>query len=622
MILPESGLVSAPKHTHVNKSFSVDSWGGYGIINAMYVESVPNRGSPPAILLRESYREDGKVKKRTLLNLSDWPRERVEGLRALLKGGVVMPPGSEPLQVIRTLPHGHVSAVLGVIGKIGLDRLLGPQANRPRDLVLAMIVSRIIAPASKLATTKGLNPVTATTSLGQVLGLGEVAYDELYQALDWLLARQPAIETALARRHLKGGTLVLYDVSSSYVEGRCCPLAKRGYNRDGKKGKLQIVYGLLCAADGCPVAVEVFDGNTGDPKTLAVQIAKLKVRFGLAHIVLVGDRGMITQARIREDVVPANLDWITALRAPDIKALAEDGKLQLTLFDERNMAVITSPDFPGERLIVCRNPELAAARTRKRNDLLEATQRDLAAIKERVERKRTPLHGADKIGIAVGAVLGRHKMAKHFQIEIADDRFAFCRNEAEIAAETARDGIYVIRTNLPADAMADPQVVASYKSLSQVERAFRSIKTVDLEIRPIYHWLEDRVRAHVLLCMLAYHVEWHMRGALAPMLYEDDEKEALLAERSSPVTKAPRSDKARAKEATHRTADGLPVHSFQSLIADLGTLCLNTLVTALSPDYQITVATRPTPIQAKAFELLGIPAPSPTASDKAPHRTQ
>jgi hypothetical protein len=596
--------------------------GGYGIINAMYVESVPNRGSPPAILLRETYREAGKVKKRTLLNLSDWPRERVEGLRALLKGGVVMPPGSEPLQVIRTLPHGHVSAVLGVIGKIGLDRLLGPQANRPRDLVLAMIVSRIIAPASKLATTKGLNPVTATTSLGQVLGLGEVAYDELYQALDWLLARQPAIETALARRHLKGGTLVLYDVSSSYVEGRCCPLAKRGYNRDGKKGKLQIVYGLLCAADGCPVAVEVFDGNTGDPKTLAVQIAKLKVRFGLAHIVLVGDRGMITQARIREDVVPANLDWITALRAPDIKALAEDGKLQLTLFDERNMAVITSPDFPGERLIVCRNPELAAARTRKRNDLLEATQRDLAAIKERVERKRTPLHGADKIGIAVGAVLGRHKMAKHFQIEIADDRFAFCRNEAEIAAETARDGIYVIRTNLPADAMADPQVVASYKSLSQVERAFRSIKTVDLEIRPIYHWLEDRVRAHVLLCMLAYHVEWHMRGALAPMLYEDDEKEALLAERSSPVTKAPRSDKARAKEATHRTADGLPVHSFQSLIADLGTLCLNTLVTALSPDYQITVATRPTPIQAKAFELLGIPAPSPTASDKAPHRTQ
>ena len=325
---------------------------------------------------------------------------------------------------------------------------------------------------------------------------------------------------------------MLYDVSSSYVEGHCCPLAKRGYNRDGKKGKLQIVYGLLCAADGCPVAIEVFKpapaqagGNTGDPKTLATQIDKLKGRFSLARVVLVGDRGMITQARIREDVIPANLDWITALRAPDIKALAEGGRLQLTLFDERNMAVITSPDFPGERLIVCRNPDLAAERTRRRNDLLAATQRDLDAIKERVERKRAPLHGADKIGIAVGAVLGRHKMAKHFAIEIADDRFAFCRNQAEIAAETARDGIYVIRTNLPADAMTDPQVVASYKSLSQVERAFRSIKTVDLEIRPIYHWLEDRVRAHVLLCMLAYHVEWHMRAALGPMLYEDDEKE-------------------------------------------------------------------------------------------------
>jgi Transposase DDE domain len=595
---------------------------GYGIIGAMYVESIPNRNSPPAILLRETYRDAGKVRKRTLLNLSEWPRERVEGLRALLKGGVVLPPGTEPLQVIRTLPHGHVSAVLGVVEKIGLDRVLGPHANRPRDLVLAMIVSRIIAPTSKLATTKGLNPMTATTSLGQVLGLGEVAYDELYQALDWLLARQGAIETALARRHLKGGTLVLYDVSSSYVEGRCCPLAKRGYNRDGKTGKLQIVYGLLCAADGCPIAVEVFDGNTGDPKTLATQIDKLKVRFGLAHVVLVGDRGMITQARIREDMVPANLDWITALRAPDIKALAEDGKLQLTLFDERNMAVITSPDFPGERLIVCRNPDLAAERTRKRNDLLQATEHDLAVIKQRVERKRAPLRGADKIGIAVGAVLGRHKMAKHFHIEIAADHFAFGRNEAEIAAETARDGIYVIRTNLPAEAMGDPQIVASYKSLSQVERAFRSIKTVDLEIRPIYHWLEDRVRAHVLLCMLAYHVEWHMRRALAAMLYDDDEKEAVLAERSSPVAKAPRSDKARAKQATHRTADGLPVHSFQSLIADLATLCLNTLVTATNPDYQITIATRPTPIQTKAFELLGIPAPPPTASDKAAHRTQ
>ena len=588
----------------------------------MYIESVPNRDSPPAILLRESYREGGKVKKRTLLNLSDWPRDRVEGFRALLKGGVVVPAGTAAFQIIRSLPHGHVSAVLGTIRKIGLDRVLGPEGNRPRDLVLAMIVSRIVAPTSKLATTKGLNPVTATSSLGRVLGLGDLAYDELYQALDWLLARQQAIETALAARHLKGGTLVLYDVSSSYVEGRCCPLAKRGHNRDGKKGKLQIVYGLLCAPDGCPVAVEVFEGNTADPKTVATQIDKLKNRFGLARVVLVGDRGMITEARIREDVIPANLDWITALRAPDIKALAEGGQLQLSLFDERNMGTITAPDFPGQRLIVCRNPDLAGERTRKRNELLAATQRDLTDIKKRVERSRAPLRGADKIGMAVGSVLGRHKMAKHFDIEIADDRFTFARKEAEIAAEAARDGIYVIRTNLPADAMDDARVVASYKSLSQVERAFRSIKTVDLEIRPLYHWLEDRVRAHVLLCMLAYHVEWHMRRALAPMLYEDEEKEALLAARPSPVTKAPRSEAARAKEANHRTPDGLPVHSFQSLIADLATLCLNTCVTALNPDYQITIATRPTPIQAKAFELLAIPAPASIASAEDANRTQ
>ena len=588
----------------------------------MYIESVPNRDSPPAILLRESYREGGKVKKRTLLNLSDWSRERVEGLRALLKGGVVLPAGQQPFEVIRTLPHGHVWAVLATLRKVGLDRLLGAEGNRPRDLVLAMIVSRLIAPASKLATTKGLNPMTATSSLGEVLGLGTVTYEELYPALDWLLARQPAIEAALARRHLKGGTLVLYDVSSSYVEGRCCPLAKRGYNRDGKKGKLQIVYGLLCAPDGCPVAVEVFEGNTGDPMTLAEQIDKLKRRFGLDRVVLVGDRGMITDARIREDVAPAKLDWITALRAPDIKALAEGGRLQLSLFDQRHMAAITSPDFPGERLILCRNPDLAVERTRKRGDLLAATERDLAEVKLRVERQRAPLRGADKIGMAVGAAPKPPKGAKHFQIEITDDRLTLRRKQAEIAAETARDGIYVIRTNLPAETMDDAEVVTSYKSLALVEHAFRSIKTVDLEIRPIYHWLEDRVRAHVMLCMLAYYVEWHMRRALRPMLYEDEEKEALLAARTSPVTKAPRSDKALAKEASHRTPDGLPVHSFQSLLADLGTLCLNTFVTALNPDYEITLATRPTPVQAKAFECLGISAPAAPARAAAAARTQ
>jgi hypothetical protein len=573
----------------------------------MYVETVPNRSSPPAVLLRESYREGGKVKKRTLLNLSDWPRERVEGLRALLKGGVIMPAGGESFEITRSLPHGHVAAVLGTIRKIGLDRLLGPQGNRPRDLVLAMIVSRIIAPTSKLATTKALNPMTAASSLGQILGLGEVTYAEPYQALDWLLARQDGVEEALARRHLKNGTLVLYDLTSSYVEGRCCPLAQRGYSRDGKKGTLQIVYGLLCAADGCPVAVEVFEGATGDPATLAIQIDKLKNRFDLDRVVLVGDRGMITQARLREDLIPARLDWITALRAPDIKALAEGGALQLDLFDERNMATITAPDFPGERLIVCRNPDLARERTRKRDDLLAATERDLNALAARVQRQRTPLRGADKIGMALGAVINQHKMAKHFDLQITDSSFTFQRKHLQIAAEAARDGIYIIRTNLPAKLMDDAQVVSSYKSLAQVERAFRSIKTVDLEIRPIHHHLEGRVRAHVFLCMLAYYVEWHMRRLLTPMLYDDEEKQAIMLTRSSPVTKAPRSDSARAKDAKHITPDGLTVHSFQSLIADLATLCLNTILTAANPNDPISLTTRPTPIQAKAFQLLAVP---------------
>ena len=460
----------------------------------MYIETVPNRGSPPGILLRESYRDGKSIRKRTLLNLSHWPAEHVEGLRGVLKGGVVLPPGEQPFVIERSLPHGAVAAVLGTARAIGLDRLLGPknarEPNRPRDLVLAMIVGRIIAPASKLATAKALDPATAASSLGVELGLGEVDEDELYAALDWLLERQGAIETALAKRHLKGGTLVLYDVSSSYVEGRCCPLAKRGYNRDGKKGKLQIVYGLLCAPDGCPVAIEVFEGNTADPMTLADQVAKLKRRFAIDHVVLVGDRGMITQARIDEDLRPAGLDWITALRAPALKELVGGGHLQMSLFDERDMAAITSPDFPGERLIVCRNPDLARERARKREDLLAATERDLARIAASVARKRQPLRGAAEIGMAVGAVLGKHKMAKHFDLTIADDRFAFARKREQIAQEAALDGLYAVRTSLPEETLADDAAVRAYKSLAQVERAFRCLKTVDLHVRPIYHWLD------------------------------------------------------------------------------------------------------------------------------------
>src|SRR5271170_2117938 len=477
----------------------------------MYIEADPNRNSPPAILLRESYRKNGKVHKRTLCNLSDWPEAHIEGLRGVLKGGTVIPAERDAFTVIRSLPHGHVAAALGTAHQIGLDRILGPDGNRCRELVLAMLVSRILDPASKLATARALSPDTAASSLGEALGLGAVDDDELYAALDWLLVRQPAIETILAKRHLTNATLVLYDVSSSYMEGRCCPLAKRGYSRDGRRGTLQIVYGLLCAPDGCPVAIEIFDGNTADPMTLATQVAKLKQRFHLDHVVLVGDRGMITQARITDDIKPAGLDWITALRAPAIKALLDGGALQMSLFDDRDMAGITSPEFPGERLIVCRNRALASERARKREDLLAATERDLARIAAAVARKRQPLRGKAAIGLEIGAVLDKHKMAKHFALDITDTSFTFARKTDEITREAALDGLYVVRTSLPATALDDTATVRSYKSLSLVERAFRCIKTVDLQIRPVYHWLADRVRAHVFVCMLAYYLEWHMR---------------------------------------------------------------------------------------------------------------
>jgi hypothetical protein len=400
---------------------------------------------------------------------------------------------------------------------------------------------------------------------------------------------------------------VLYDVSSSYVEGRCCPLARRGYSRDGKKGKPQIIYGLLCAADGCPVAIEVFEGNTADPDTVPDQVAKLKARFALDHVVLVGDRGMITQARIDEDLRPTGLDWITALRAPALQGLVGGGCLQMSLFDERDMAAITSPDFPGERLIVCRNPDLARERARKREDLLAATERDLAKIAAAVARKTKPLRGEAKIGLAIGAVVNKHKMAKHFELTITATQFTFRRKTRQIAEEAALDGLYAVRTSLPKETLADAATVRAYKSLAMVERAFRCLKTVDLHVRPIHHWLEDRVRAHVFLCMLAYYVEWNLRAKLASMLYDDDDKEVAEALRDSPVAKAQRSPSALAKSATGRAADGVPVHSFQSLLADLATLARNTIVTAIAPERPFIVLTRPTPIQQKAFDLLGIP---------------
>jgi hypothetical protein len=572
----------------------------------MYIEAVPNRNSPPAILLRESYRDGGKIKKRTIANLSDWPTELVEGLRTLLKGGKVAPADQEAVILRRALPHGHVAAVLGTLREIGLDRVLGPPRNRCRDLVIAMIVARLIAPASKLATARMLDPLTAASSLGDVLGLGPVDEDELYVALDWLGERQEAIEKALARKHLREGTLVLYDVSSSYLEGRHCELARLGYNRDGKKGKLQIVYGLLCAADGCAVAIEVFEGDTGDPRTLAAQIDKVKRRFGLEHVVLVGDRGMITQARLDEDIVPAGLDWITALRAPAIRTLVEAGALQMSLFDQRDMAAITSPDYPGERLIVCRNPDLARERSRKRQDLLAATEADLAVVAAAVGRTRNPLRGETEIALKVGAVVNRHKMAKHFDLVITQTSLSFHRKAAAIAAEAALDGIYVVRTNLPKKALNDAAAVGAYKSLARVERAFRSLKTVDIHLRPIFHWTAPRVRAHVLLCMLAYHVEHHMRAKLAPMLYDETDHEAAAAMRSNIVARAEPSDAARRKQTTGRTDDGLPVHSFQSLLADLATYSRIQATTPLNDKYVFTLHTRPTPTQQRAFELLAI----------------
>jgi hypothetical protein len=570
----------------------------------MYVAIVPNRSSRPAILLRESYREGARVKNRTLANLSDWPPEQIETLRSALRGDKLVPAG-EGMEIVRSLPHGHVAAALGMAHQIGLDELLPDGPERQRNLALALIVERLLDPAPKLATARALDETTAINSLGVTLGLGEVNAKEVYAALDRLGMAQPSIEDVLARRHLRDGTLVLYDVSSSYVEGRCCELAHFGYSRDGRPDKMQIVYGLLCSPDGCPVAIEVFEGNTGDPSTVGNQIAKLKERFGLKRVVMVGDRGMITDARIRDDLMPAGIDWITALRAPAIQQLAaEGGPLQLSFFDERDLAEIESPDFPGERLVVCKNPALTEERRRKRDELLDATERDLKDIQKRIVRKRDPLRGADEIGIAVGKAIGRRKVGKHFDITITDNSLSFARNHAAIAKEAALDGFYVLRTNVPAAAINTENAVRAYKSLARVERAFRCLKTTDLDIRPIYHWASPRVRAHVFLCMLAYYLEWHMRQALAPMLFDDHDRAAGEALRSSPVAKAEPSPAAKRKAKTKRTDDGQPVHSFRTLLADLATLTRNTVRCGKAPE--ATLLARPTETQQRAFDLLGI----------------
>ncbi|MCY4661540.1 MAG: IS1634 family transposase [Acidobacteria bacterium] len=573
----------------------------------MFIDRVPNRNSPPAVLLRESYREDGKVKKRTLANLSKWPDELVEGLRVLLKGGVALPSMGDAFEILRSRPHGHVAAVLGTLRALGLEKLLDRRRSRERALAVAMIVARILDPRSKLATARSLAGETLAHTLGGELGVGDADADELYRAMDWLLRRRDRIERHLAERSLADGSLVLCDVTSTYFEGRKCPLARRGYSRDGKRGKLQIVFALLCDGRGCPVAVEVFEGNTADPGVVGAQIRKLRERFSLSRIVLVGDRGLLTGARIREELQPAGLEWITALRADAIRKLANGGDLQLSLFDERDLAEIESSDYPGERLVVCRNPLLAAERARKRGELLAATERELEKVAAATRRERSPLTDPEKIAVRADRALRSRKVGKHFDTEVAaDGRFAYARNEERIAAEAALDGIYVIRTNVPAEELSAGDVVRSYKSLGRVERAFRSYKSVDLKVRPVHHRLEGRVRAHVFLCMLAYYVEWHMRRALAPILFDDDDPDAAEALRASPVAPAKPSPAARAKAARRRTPDGLPVHSFRTLLADLATLTKNRVRPVAAGAPAADVLARPTPLQAEAFRLLGV----------------
>jgi Transposase DDE domain len=571
----------------------------------MYVARVPNRGSPPAILLRESFRDGGKVRNRTLANLSRWPEEKVDALARVLKG---LPPAvdlTEAFEITRSLPHGHVAAVLGTLRRLGLEELVDAAPSRKRDLVTAMVAAQVISPSSKLACARGLRGETATSSLGEVLGLPGCDEDDLYAAMDWVLARRDAIEDALAARHLREGTLVLYDVSSAAFEGRACPLGAFGHARDGVKGRLQIVYGLMCTTEGIPVAVEVFDGNTSDPKTLAAQITKLKQRFGLSHICLVGDRGMLTKARITHELTPAQLDWITALRAPAIKALVNDGALQLSLFDEQDLFEIAHPDYPDERLVCCRNPYLAAERTRKRNALLDATETELKKIAEATRRNRRPLRGREAIALRVGKVINARKVAKHFLTEVTDEAFAFSRNHASIAAEAALDGIYVLRTSLAEQTLGRDDVVLSYKGLEDVERFFRGMNS-ELDIRPIRHHLADRVRAHVFLRMLSYYVSWHMKQHLAPILFQDHDKDQAKAKRANPVAPAQRSDRALAKASRKRTEDSQPVHSFTSLLQDLGTICANHVQPNDADLPPFTVITTPTPLQHQAFQLLGL----------------
>ena len=563
----------------------------------MHIHIVPNRGSPPTVLLRESYREGKKVGKRTLANLSSLASAQIEAIRAALRGEPLQP-ASQRFEAIASRAHGHVQAVVLTMQRLGLASLLASKHCVERDLVLAMVASRILAPHTKLATTRWWH----TTTLAKDFGVAGADENDLYASMDWLLIHQDRIQKKLAARHLSAGGLVLYDLSSSYFEGSCCPLAKLGYNRDGKKGLLQINYGLLTDARGCPVAVSVYEGNVTDSKTLMPQIKRLREDFGIEQLVMVGDRGMIASKAIDELHQTEGIDWITALRSVSIRVLVEQGHLQLGLFDERNLIELISPDYPGERLLACRNPELARLRGHKREQLLCATELNLTKIKARVDL--TKLSGRDKIGLRVGKVVNQYKVAKHFELTIGDNAFTFARKHEQIAAEALLDGIYIVRTSVSAEQMDSAQCVRNYKSLANVERAFRSLKTVDLKVRPIHHHIPDRVRAHIFLCMLAYYVEWHMREAWRELMFADEDQDAK--QQRDPVTPAKRSKAALAKVASHTLDDGTPVHSFSTLIAELATIVRNTCrtpnATPETPTFE--VITTPNAKQQRALNLI------------------
>ncbi len=565
----------------------------------MYIETVPNRNSPPAILLREGWREGRKTRKRTLANLSAWPESQIECLRRVLRGEALVSP-QDLLTTAHTVPHGHVEAILAMIRRLGLEGVIASQRCRERDLVVGMIVQRLIDPCSKLATTRAWH----TTTLAAELGVEEASEDDLYAAMDWLLARQERIEKKLAARHLTEGGLVLYDVSSSSYEGRTCPLAHFGHNRDGDKQLPIIVYGVMTDGEGRPVAVEVYPGNTGDPTTVGDQVEKLRERFGLERVVLVGDRGMLTPPQIAKLHQHPGLGWITALKSSAIRPLVEKGALQLSLLDKQNLAEIASPDYPGERLVVCHNPLLEEERARKRQALLEATEKSLTKIAKEVARRKKKLLTAAEIGLKVGKALGRYKMGKHFDCRIGEGSFQWSRRQASIEQEAQLDGIYVLRTSEPVERLSAEDTVRSYKRLAEVERAFRCLKGIDLLVRPIRHRTEERVPAHIFLCLLAYYVEWHLRRAWAPLLFEDEERREER-QRRDPILPAQPSAPAQAKKRSHQTADGFPVHSFQTLLANLASRSRVTYELH-SGDSIATVQQdpQPTPLQARAYELV------------------